>query len=62
MFEILLRINDEGISILLVEQNVDFALRIADRAYVLEHGKMTREGNAAVLRTSDDVRAPYLGL
>ena len=62
MFEILLRINDENIAILLVEQNVDFALRIADRAYILEHGHVTREGDAAALRESDDVRAAYLGL
>ncbi len=62
MFETLLRVNEEGISILLVEQNVDFALRIADRAYVLEHGHVTREGDAAALRASDDVRAAYLGL
>ena len=62
MFEILLRINEEGIAILLVEQNVDFALRIADRAYILEHGHITREGDAAALRASDDVRAAYLGL
>ncbi len=62
LFRILIRINDEKISILLVEQNVDFALRVADRAYVLEHGRMTREGAAEALRQSDDVRAAFLGL
>jgi branched-chain amino acid transport system ATP-binding protein len=62
MFETLVRINDEGISILLVEQNVDFALRIADRAYILEHGHITRNGNAEELRNSDDIRSAYLGL
>lgn len=62
MFETLIRINEEQISILLVEQNVDFALRIADRAYIMEHGRMTREGDAEQLRASDDVRAAYLGL
>ena len=62
LFEILVRINDEKISILLVEQNVDFALRIADRAYVLEHGRMTQEGAAEKLRQSDDIRAAFLGL
>ena len=57
MFRILARINDEeGISILLVEQNVDFALRIADRAYVLEHGRIARQGSAQELRTSDEIR------
>jgi branched-chain amino acid transport system ATP-binding protein len=62
LFEILIRINEEKISILLVEQNVDFALRIADRAYVLEHGRMTREGLAEELRLTDEVRAAFLGL
>jgi branched-chain amino acid transport system ATP-binding protein len=62
LFEILIRINDENISILLVEQNVDFALRIADRAYVIEHGRMEREGAAEELRNSDDIRAAFLGL
>lgn len=62
MFETLVRINDEGISVLLVEQNVDFALRIADRAYILEHGQVTRHGDAEDLRKSDDIRAAYLGL
>jgi branched-chain amino acid transport system ATP-binding protein len=62
MFETLIRINEEGISILLVEQNVDFALRIADRAYIIEHGHITRHGNAETLRHSDEIRAAYLGL
>jgi branched-chain amino acid transport system ATP-binding protein len=62
LFAILVRINDENISILLVEQNVEFALRIADRAYVLEHGRMTQEGPAEELRKSDDIRAAFLGL
>jgi branched-chain amino acid transport system ATP-binding protein len=62
LFEILIRINEEKISILLVEQNVDFALRIADRAYVMEHGRMTREGLAEELRLTDEVRAAFLGL
>jgi branched-chain amino acid transport system ATP-binding protein len=62
LFSILIRINEENISILLVEQNVDFALRIADRAYVLEHGRVTRQGLAEELRSSDEVRAAFLGL
>ena len=62
MFEILARVNEQGISILLVEQNVDFALRIADRAYILEHGHITKGGNAEDLRDSDEIRASYLGL
>ena len=62
VFETLVRINEEGITILLVEQNVDFALRIADRAYVIENGRITREGASEALRASDEIRASYLGL
>jgi branched-chain amino acid transport system ATP-binding protein len=62
LFENLIAINDQGISILLVEQNVDFALRIADRAYVLEHGHVTQQGNAAELLANDTIRAAYLGI
>ena len=62
VFENLIRINDEGISVLLVEQNVEFALRIADRAYVMENGRIVREGASDALRASDEIRATYLGL
>ncbi len=62
VFENLIRINEEGISILLVEQNVEFALRIADRAYVMERGRIAREGASDALRASDEIRATYLGL
>jgi branched-chain amino acid transport system ATP-binding protein len=62
LFEILIAINEQDISILLVEQNVDFALRVADRAYILEHGRVTQQGNATELLTSDSIRAAYLGI
>jgi len=62
VFETLVRINEEGITILLVEQNVEFALQIADRAYVIENGRIVREGPSDVLRASDEIRASYLGL
>jgi branched-chain amino acid transport system ATP-binding protein len=62
LFTTLLRISDEGITILLVEQNVELALQIADRAYVLENGRIAREGPSELLRASDDIRASYLGL
>ena len=62
VFENLIRINEEGISVLLVEQNVEFALRIADRAYVMENGRIVREGASDALRASDEIRATYLGL
>jgi branched-chain amino acid transport system ATP-binding protein len=62
VFETLARINEEGIAILLVEQNVEFALEIADRAYVMENGRIVREGASEALRASDEIRASYLGL
>ncbi len=51
-----------GISILLVEQNVNAALRIADRAYVLETGRIVTEGNAQDLLENDDIKKCYLGM
>jgi branched-chain amino acid transport system ATP-binding protein len=51
-----------GAGILLVEQMADQALRAADRAYVLEHGRVSMEGPAAELRASDEVRRAYLGV
>jgi branched-chain amino acid transport system ATP-binding protein len=62
LFKILVTINDQGITVLLVEQNVDFALRIADRAYVLEHGRMTQQGHASELLKNNNIRAAYLGI
>jgi branched-chain amino acid transport system ATP-binding protein len=62
LFKILVTINNQDISILLVEQNVEFALRISDRAYILEHGRVSHHGAAEELRASDSVRAAYLGI
>jgi branched-chain amino acid transport system ATP-binding protein len=62
VFETLIRINEQGIAVLLVEQNVEFALRIADRAYVMENGRTVREGTSDALRAADEVRVAYLGL
>jgi branched-chain amino acid transport system ATP-binding protein len=62
VFEILIKIIEEDITVLLVEQNVEFALQIADRAYVMEGGRITREGLSEELLQSDDIRASYLGL
>ena len=50
-----------GVTILLVEQNAQMALSVADRAYVLETGKISMSGNAADLLQNDDVRKAYLG-
>ncbi len=61
IFEIIKRINADGTTILLVEQNAFKALSIADRAYVLETGNIIKEGNAADLINDDSVKNAYLG-
>ncbi len=61
IFEIIRDINDQGTSILLVEQNAQMALSIADRGYVLETGKVVREGNAQDLLHDPVVIEAYLG-
>ncbi|MDQ0597846.1 branched-chain amino acid transport system ATP-binding protein [Streptomyces canus] len=55
-------INEQGTSVLLVEQNAALALRLATRAYVLEVGEVTLSGPAAELAASDEVRRRYLGV
>jgi branched-chain amino acid transport system ATP-binding protein len=62
MFEIIRAIHDEGVTILLVEQNVVRALEIADRVYVLEEGRVVAAGPPAVLREQSRIREAYLGL
>ena len=61
IFNIIKEINNNGTSILLVEQNANMALAIADRAYVLETGKIVLEGNAKDLANNNDVKKAYLG-
>ncbi|MBE5771919.1 MAG: ABC transporter ATP-binding protein [Clostridia bacterium] len=61
IFSIIKDVNRDGTTILLVEQNANMALSIANRAYVLETGKIVMEGNAADLMQNDDVRKAYLG-
>ena len=61
IFEIIKRINADGTTILLVEQNAFKALSIADRAYVLETGEIIKSGNAAELLDDDSVKKAYLG-
>jgi branched-chain amino acid transport system ATP-binding protein len=60
--DLLVRINEAGTSILLVEQNAAMALAIADHGYVVETGKVVLDKRAAALREDDDVREFYLGL
>ncbi len=61
IFRIIQEINQQGTSILLVEQNAFMALQVAHRAYVLETGRIVLEGNAAELQKHPKVRAAYLG-
>lgn len=61
IFRIIKEINQEGVSILLVEQNANQALAIADRGYVLETGKIVLEGPAQKLLVDPEVRKAYLG-
>jgi branched-chain amino acid transport system ATP-binding protein len=62
IFRILKELRDQGITILLIEQNVRHTLEIADRAYVLESGRICLEGACGELLQSDYVRKAYLGL
>lgn len=61
IFRIIEKLHDEGITVLLVEQNAKMALSIADRAYVLETGRITMEGEASDLLHDEKVRKAYLG-
>ena len=61
IFSIIKDINKSGTTVLLVEQNAHMALSIANRAYVLETGKIVLEGDATELLTNDSVRSAYLG-
>ena len=61
MFEMIKKINQQGVTILLVEQNVQIALEMSHRAYLLENGRIVQEGNAKDLLTFEAVRSSYLG-
>ena len=61
IFDIVKELHRAGVTILLVEQNAQMALSVADRAYVLETGRITMEGPASELLNNDDVRKAYLG-
>ena len=62
MFEIIRVIHDEGVAILIVEQNVGKALEIADRAYVLEEGRIIASGAPSDLLTESRIKQAYLGV
>ena len=61
IFSIIRKLHEQGITILLGEQNAKMALSIADRAYVLETGRITMEGDAKELLNNEQVRKAYLG-
>lgn len=62
IFEIIKKLNSEGMTILLVEQNARMALKVSHRAYVLETGNITLEGKGLDLLNNDEVRRSYLGV
>lgn len=61
IFEIISRLREEGVTIFLVEQNANQALKLADRGYVLENGKVVLQDTGRNLLTNADVRKAYLG-
>ena len=62
LFGLIARLNADGLSILLVEQNVIQSLAIAHRAYVIEHGAVALEGPASMVADDPRLKAAYLGL
>ena len=61
MLDTICKINDDGVTILLVEQNIRESLEIADRGYVLEEGKMVKTGRGRDLLADDHIKKAYLG-
>ena len=61
IFDIIKEINHQGVTVLLIEQNANMALRIADVAYVLETGKLTLSGSGRELLNNEQVKKAYLG-
>ena len=61
IFSIIREINNQGVTVLLIEQNANMALKIADLAYVLETGNITMSGTGAELLANDKVKEAYLG-
>lgn len=61
IFEIIKTINKEGITVLLIEQNANMALKVANKGYVMETGKITMEGTGAELLANEEIKEAYLG-
>jgi branched-chain amino acid transport system ATP-binding protein len=62
VFELVKRIRARGLTVLIVEQNVQQVLRVVDRAYLLEAGTIRASGSAAVMMTNDTIKQAYLGV
>ena len=62
VFRVIKRLHDDGLTIILVEQNVAVSLKISQRAYVLENGRIVMSGSGDELLHNDRVRQAYLGL
>ena len=62
VFEVVMRLRSEGLTVLLIEQNVFEALEVADRAYVLQTGRIVLEGTGDELLSNDGIRKAYLGI
>lgn len=62
IFNVIKRIKDEGVTVLIVEQNVKQTLAIADRAYVLENGRIVLQGTGESLLNNEHVKTAYLGV
>lgn len=60
--QIISRLNDQGITVLLVEQNANMALDLSNRAYILQNGGVRMQGDSQDLRQRDEVRESYLGM
>lgn len=61
VFEVIRKINKEGTTVLLAEQNASAALKIADRGYVIENGKIVVKGSSVELFNNEDIRKAYIG-
>jgi branched-chain amino acid transport system ATP-binding protein len=62
IFQAVGRIRDTGVTVLIVEQRIAECLDIADRAYILQTGRLQMQGTAAEIKANPDVRKAYLGL
>jgi len=62
IFEIIPAFRQEGVTVLLVEQNANMALKVADYAYIMENGRFVTSGTSEALRNDEDVKEFYLGI